>query len=196
MPEMSRFAQMMCRSAPWRLFAGRVVLPWALQGKELRGDVLEIGCGSGAMAAEILRQFPDVRLTATDYDHSMVEVARARLAPFGPRANVRQADATSLPFDDASFDAALSFIMLHHVVDWERALGELVRVVRPDGLLLGYDLMGDRGGQLLHGREHDVRLMRRAELLRRLDELPAGSVTVRPSFGGTVARFTAERRAS
>ena len=122
MPEMSRFAQVMCRSAPWRLFAGRVVLPWALQGKELHGDVLEIGCGSGAMAAEILRRFPDVRLTATDYDQSMVDVAAERLAPFGPRAEVRQADATSLPFDDASFDAALSFIMLHHVVDWERRL--------------------------------------------------------------------------
>jgi ubiquinone/menaquinone biosynthesis C-methylase UbiE len=193
MPEMSRFAQVMCRSAPWRLFAGRVVLPWALQRRELRGDVLEIGCGSGAMAAEILRRFPDVRLIATDYDQSMVDVATRSLAPFGPRAEAQQADATKLPFDDASFDAALSFIMLHHVVDWEQAFAELLRVLRPGGVLVGYDLMGDRGGQLLHGREHDVRLMRRAALERRLDDLPVQQVAIRPSFGGTVARFVAQR---
>lgn len=193
MPEMSRFAQAMCRSAPWRLFAGRVVLPWALQGNALRGDVLEIGCGSGAMAAEVLRRFPDVRLTATDYDQSMVGVARRRLAPFGPRADVRQADATALAFPDASFDSALSFIMLHHVVEWEKALAELVRVLRPGGALIGYDLMGDRGGQRLHGREHDVRLMRRAELETRLAELATKDVVVRPAFGGTAARFTVRR---
>ena len=192
---MSRFAQVMCRSAPWRFFAGRVVLPWAMQGTELHGDVLEIGCGSGAMAAEILRRFPEVRLTATDYDESMVEVAQRRLAPFGTRAEVRQADATALPFPDDSFDAALSFIMLHHVVDWEHALGELLRVLRPGGRVIGYDLMGDRGGQILHGREHDVRLMRRAELQRRLDEL-SGDGVIRPAFGGTVARFSMRRPAS
>jgi SAM-dependent methyltransferase len=196
MPEMSRFAQVMCRSAPWRLFAGRVVLPWALQGRALHGDVLEVGCGSGAMAAEILRRYPGVRLGATDYDQSMVNAASQRLAPFGPRAEVRQADATSLPFADASFDAALSFIMLHHVVDWEQALAELARVLRPGGVLVGYDLMGDRGGQLLHGREHDVRLMRRAELQRTLDALPSRRAVIRPSLGGTVARFLMERDAA
>lgn len=196
MPEMSRFAQVMCRSAPWRLFAGRVVLPWALQGEELQGHVLEVGCGSGAMAAAILSRFPDVRVTATDFDPSMVEVATRRLAPFGPRGDVRQADATTLPFADASFDAALSFIMLHHVVQWEQALVELVRVLRPGGALVGYDLLGDRGGQLMHGRERDVRLMRRAELQRRLDELPVADVAVTPTLGGTVARFVAHRAAA
>ena len=148
------------------------------------------------MAAEVLRRFPDVRLEATDYDQSMVDAAARRLAPFGPRAEVRQADATALPFPDASFDAALSFIMLHHVVHWEQALAELVRVLRPGGVLVGYDLMGDGGGQVLHGREHDVRLMRRAELRRRLDELPAQRAVIRPTLGGTVARFLVERSAA
>src|SRR3954463_15021260 len=45
MPTMSRFEATVCRSAPWRLFAGRVVLPWALQGVTPGGDVLEIGAG-------------------------------------------------------------------------------------------------------------------------------------------------------
>jgi ubiquinone/menaquinone biosynthesis C-methylase UbiE len=187
---MSRYAQLVCRSAPWRFVAGRFVLPWALQGTQLRGEVLEVGCGSGAMAAEVLRRFPDVRLTATDYDPSMVDVARRRLAPFGERAEVRQADATALPFPDASFDTALSFIMLHHVVRWEEALAELTRVLRPGGQVMGYDLLGDRGGHR-HGREHEVRLMRRAELDKVLGELTGERASITPSLGGVLARFRA-----
>jgi len=194
MPEMSRPAQLVCRSAPWRFFAGRVVLPWALQGAELRGDVLEIGCGSGAMAVEILRRCPPVRVMATDYDESMVSVARERLAPFGDRAEVRRADATDLPFANGTFDAALSFIMLHHVINWEQALGELVRVLRPGGRLIGYDLLGDRGGRFMHGNETDTRLMRQGELRQVLRDLPIEEPTVKPAFGGLVARFSLARK--
>jgi ubiquinone/menaquinone biosynthesis C-methylase UbiE len=183
----------MCRSAPWRFFAGRVVLSWALQGVELRGDVLEIGCGSGAMAAEVLRRFPNVRLTATDYDESMVGAARRRLSEFGARVEVRQADATALPFSDASFDAVLSFIMLHHVLQWEQALAETVRVLRAGGKLVGYDLLGDGAGRVLHGREHDTRLMRGAELRQVLDGLALDRAHAKPSFGGLVARFSARK---
>jgi len=200
---MSRSAQLFCRSAPWRLVAGRVVLPWALQGAKPQGDVLEIGCGSGAMAAEVLRRHPDVRMTATDYDESMVVAARARLSPFGGRAVVRQADATALPFEDASFDLVLSFVMLHHVVRWEAAVGELVRVLRPGGRVVGYDLFGDGGGRILHrpGHAHDhdhdhtneVRLMRRAELQTALADLPVEEAVIRPILGGTVARFRARK---
>jgi ubiquinone/menaquinone biosynthesis C-methylase UbiE len=145
MPEMSAFEQGFCRSAPWRWFARRFVLPWALQGEHLTGDVLEFGSGSGAMAAELLRRFPDVRLTATDYDDSMVEAARDALNEFGDRVDVRQADASQLPFPDESFDAVVSFIMLHHVIGWEKAVAEAVRVLRPGGRLIGFDLLANRG---------------------------------------------------
>lgn len=193
MPEMTRLAQLMCRSAPWRLFAGRVVLPWALQGHELDGAVLEIGCGSGAMAAETLRKYPDVHLTATDFDDSMVAVARRRLAEFGARAEVRQADATALPFPDGSFDVVQSFIMLHHVIQWEQAFAEMVRVLRPNGWIIGYDLLGDGAGRILNGREHDTRVMRQVELRRVLDELVEIRASIKPGFGGLVARFTAQK---
>ncbi len=190
---MSHVAQFTCRSAPWRFFAGHVVLPWALQGNELRGDVLEIGCGSGAMAAETLRRFPDVRLTATDFDESMVEVARRRLSDFGSRADVRQADATALPFPDGSFDAVLSFIMLHHVLQWEQAFVEAARMLRPGGRLIGYDLLADGAGGILHRREQNTRLMRHADLRGVLDGLGGVSAVTKPSFGGLVARFTAKK---
>src|SRR5436309_1748183 len=129
MAEMSRVAQLVCRSAPWRGIAGHVVLPWALQGRELHGDVLEIGCGSGAMAAAMLDRAPTIRVTATDFDTSMVDAATARLSGFGDRASVRRADATALPFADESFDTVVTFIMLHHVIEWETALREIARVL-------------------------------------------------------------------
>ena len=51
MPTMSRAEAAFCRGRPWRAFAGHAVLSWSLQGFEPHGDVLEIGAGSGAVAA-------------------------------------------------------------------------------------------------------------------------------------------------
>src|SRR5688500_7846379 len=138
---MSRFEATWWRSVPWRAFAQKVVLPWALQGTELSGHVLEIGGGSGAMAEQLLLRYPDLQLTVTDFDPEMVSTARERLAPFGDRVTVEEADATNLRFADARFDTVLSFIMLHHVIDWEQAFREALRVTRPGGLVVGYDLL-------------------------------------------------------
>ncbi len=194
MPAMSRFECVFCRGAGWRAFAGRVVLPWALQGERLDGEVLEIGGGSGAMAARLLASRPSVRMTVTDYDEAMVEASRTRLAGFADRAGVRQADATRLPFRDGRFDAVLSFIMLHHVIDWEAALAEAVRVLRPGGVLIGYDLVASRPARWLHQAEGaGHRLMTRAQLRDRLDDLPVETTTLRPGLAGLVVRFRARK---
>jgi ubiquinone/menaquinone biosynthesis C-methylase UbiE len=194
MPEMSPFEQRFCRSAPWRWFAGSIVLPWALQGQQMSGDVLEIGGGSGAMAAELVRLFPDVRLTATDYDDSMVEAARDRLREFGARVEVQQADATQLPFPDESFDAVVSFIMLHHVIDWEKAIAEAVRVLRPGGRLLGFDLLAGKAMRFLHRAEgSNERMMRWEELWQEVHDLPLLGVLNR-SPGGFTVRFDLQKR--
>ena len=193
MPEMSKVAQFLCRSAPWRAFAGHVVLPWAVQGNELRGAVLEIGCGSGAMAAEVLRRHPDVHVTATDFDQSMVDAAGRRLSEFGSRVEVRQADATALPFQDGTFDVVLSFIMLHHVLEWELAVAEMARVLRPNGNLIGYDLLDDGPGRIINGREKGTRFMRPVELRQVLDEMPDVTAVLKPAFGGLALRFTGHK---
>jgi tRNA A58 N-methylase Trm61 len=57
----------------------------------MNGDVLEIGAGSGAMAAELLARYDQPTLTVTDFDQEMVDAASARLAAFGDRVTVRQA---------------------------------------------------------------------------------------------------------
>jgi ubiquinone/menaquinone biosynthesis C-methylase UbiE len=118
---MSALEASFCRSAPWRLLARRV-LPWATQGSSLAGRVLEIGGGGGAMAEAVIEAHPRVSLTTTDTDPAMVRAARRLLA--GSAVETLEADATRLPFADESFDTVLSFLMLHHVIDWEQALAE------------------------------------------------------------------------
>jgi ubiquinone/menaquinone biosynthesis C-methylase UbiE len=193
-PEMSQFEQRFCRSAPWRWFARRIVVPWALQRDQLSGDVLEIGSGSGAMAAELLQSFPDTRLTATDYDASMVDVARERLSGFGDRVEVQHADARELPFPDESFDVVMSFIMLHHVMDWEKALAEAARVLRPGGRLLGFDLLANPPMHWLHQAERSThRMMRWEELQAEVRGLPFVGVLQR-SLASFTARFALHKR--
>src|SRR5947209_6301317 len=192
MPAMSRFEAAFCRSAPWRLFARRLVLPWALQGIRPRGRVLEVGAGSGAMAAELLAMFDDITMCVTDFDNNMVTAAAERLAPFADRVECRQADATALPFADDSFDTVLSWIMLHHTVEWENALAEAARVLRPGGNLASYDLLASRPFELLHQAESGAhRMIRRNELRPVLTGLPLDGVEIRVGRGGFVARFRA-----
>jgi ubiquinone/menaquinone biosynthesis C-methylase UbiE len=195
MPVMSRVEQAWCRSLPWRTFTRRVVFPWAIGDRELHGDVLELGSGSGAMAVELLDRYPTIRLTATDVDPAMRAAATQRLARYGDRARVQPADATDLPFEDASFDAVVSFIMLHHVIDWERALAEIARVLRPGGVLAGYDLVESPASRLTHRLDRSPHRIATIDDLRaRLDQLPFDNISVVPAVSRLVTRFRARRR--
>jgi SAM-dependent methyltransferase len=194
MPEMPAVARALTTSPPYRLIARRVLLPWVLQGEHPAGEGLEIGAGSGTLTAQLLTAFPSLRMVATDYDAAMVAVAQHTLAPFGDRASVRRADAADLPFDGGRFGFVLSAAMLHHVVAWEKALAEAVRVLRPGALLLGYDLLDTAPARLLHfGEGHDTRLLRPGQLEGELARLPAINIRVRPGIGKLVVRFAASK---
>lgn len=187
MPRMSALEASFCRSAPWRLLARRV-LPWATQGSSLAGRVLEIGGGGGAMAQAIIEAAPHVSLTTTDTDPAMVRAARRLLA--GSAVETLEADATRLPFADESFDTVLSFLMLHHVIDWEQALAEAARVLRPGGSFVGYDLLSSRAAAWVHRVDRSPhRLIDAKEVEPALREVGLAPLRVRFSFG--VVRFVA-----
>lgn len=106
----------------------------ALLGGELRGRgrCLEVGIGTGRIALPLARA--GLPMAGIDLSHPMLErlVAKAGGRPF-PLA---RADATRLPFRDAAFGAGLVAHVLHLIEAWEEAVAELVRVVRPGGVLL------------------------------------------------------------
>jgi SAM-dependent methyltransferase len=159
-------------------------------GEDLAGEVLEIGSGAGANAAVIAETQPQARVMATDLDPTMVTAARARLARYGTHATVAEADSTQLPFDDDHFDAAVSLLMLHHIIDWEAAIHELARVVRPGGRVVGYDLIATPGARVLHLADRSPhRLLSRSELRGSLIANEFDDVDVTPTLGGLAARF-------
>lgn len=192
MPVMSKVEAAFCRSAPWRGFTARVVMPWVLHGQELTGDVVEIGAGSGANTAVLARTQPAATITATDIDPAMVTATRRRVAHLWPRVTVEQADTTAMPFESHSFDAAVSLLMLHHVINWEAALGELARVLRPGGRLLGYDLTATRFARTIHLADRSPhRLLDPAQLRDGLSAAGFVAVDVTTGLAGLVARFRA-----
>jgi ubiquinone/menaquinone biosynthesis C-methylase UbiE len=191
MAVMSTVERWACCNPVWRRFTGRAVIPWVLAGQVLAGDVLELGTGAGANATALLQRFPTVRLTATDVDPAMLSAARARLATFGDRAGVQAADAATLEFPDASFDAVVSLLRLHHVGNWRVALGEAFRVLRPGGRLLGYDLTRAIVSARRHGHHDQARSPATVEELEDgLNGTGFSDCRVTTTLGGLVARFS------
>lgn len=92
--------------------------------------VLDLGTGVGAMAAELARLFPGIELTGVDV--SGAQLARARA--LHPVATYVQADATALPFPDASFDRVHMSWVLEHVSAPVGVLREIRRVLTPEGV--------------------------------------------------------------
>jgi ubiquinone/menaquinone biosynthesis C-methylase UbiE len=98
------------------------------------GDVLEIGGGTGA---NLSRYGLDVHsLTVTEPEQPMLRRLERHAQEQRPDARVLQAAAEDLPFEDGSFDTAVSTLVLCTVDDQPRALRELRRVLRPGGRLL------------------------------------------------------------
>ena len=106
------------------------------------GRVLDVGCGPGALTAELVRRLGPAAVTAVDPSEAFVAAARARQ----PGVDVRSASAEALPFEDDSFDAALASLVVHFMRDPVAGLREMARVTRPDGVVAAsvWDHAGDR----------------------------------------------------
>ena len=97
--------------------------------------VLETACGTGIVTERLVARLRNAgTVIATDLNEAMVEHARARLAKAG--VEWRQADATSLPFPDESFDAVVCQFGVMFFPDKLRGAREALRVLRPGGVFL------------------------------------------------------------
>jgi len=124
--------------------------------------VLDVGCGTGTHLA--LYAAAGCRVAGVDLNPDMVARAALRL---GPEAELSEADATGLPFEDDRFDLAIAMLMLHEMppVDRTAALGEMARIARrvmvidhhprPDGSLRGRAIrMVSTGIERIAGGDH------------------------------------------
>jgi ubiquinone/menaquinone biosynthesis C-methylase UbiE len=138
----------------------------------VEGRVLDVACGTGA-------NFPylpaDVDLVGVDLSPAMLERARKRAEKLGLDADLREADAVALPFDDDSFDSVISSLSTCTFPDPVGALCEMSRVCAPDGKILLFE----------HGRSSAGPIARVQDLLApahfersgcRWNQAPAGLV--------------------
>lgn len=100
-----------------------------------RGEVLEVGAGSGWTTQRILETFPQVELTALDKDLRVTKCLASLQRIYGRRLEVVCADVLDLPFDRHVFDIIIAVNALHHFDDVRGSLQQLLRVLRPGGLL-------------------------------------------------------------
>lgn len=120
--------------------------------------ILDIGCGTGAMAKD-LQQYGNV--IGCDLRHTALEYCRKRSL-----SELVQGDITNLPFQDHSFDLIVALDILEHVPDDAAALKELRRVLKPNGRLVvtvpAYQfLWGNHDLALGHVRRYTARELKR-----------------------------------
>lgn len=109
-------------------------------------DVLEVGCGTGALAERIRAAHPGAALLATDASARMVALVAERGIP----TRVMDAAAMDVPTD--SYDVVVAAWMLYHLPDLDAGLAEVRRVLRPGGSLVAVTL----------GEQHVAALRREA----------------------------------
>jgi SAM-dependent methyltransferase len=104
---------------------------------------LDVGCGPGALTAQLVVRLGADAVVAIDPSASFVAAARQRL----PEVDVRSGVAESLPFPDRSFDVVLAQLVVHFMTDPVAGLREMARVTRPGGIVAAsvWDHAGGRG---------------------------------------------------
>lgn len=101
-----------------------------------RGDkVLDVATGTGDLAFAI-RKAGARDVTGTDFSEEMIEAAKHKRSKHGNDVTFDVADALDLPFEDETFDACTVSFGLRNMVDYDAALREMRRVLRPGGLAI------------------------------------------------------------
>jgi SAM-dependent methyltransferase len=129
-------------------FMGRYSVPLAPQLADFAAvaagqRVLDVGCGPGALTAELVTRLGPDAVSAVDPSEPFVAAARTR----NPGVSVQRAAAEQLPFEDHAFDAALAQLVVHFMADPVMGLREMARVTREDGVVAAcvWDHAGGRG---------------------------------------------------
>lgn len=128
-------------------FMGRYSAPLAPMFADFGGvaagqAVLDVGCGPGALTAELVRRLGPDAVAAADPSEPFAAAARVRY----PGVDVRRSPAEDLPFRDGAFDATLAQLVVHFMTDPVAGLAEMARVTRAAGVVAAcvWDFAGER----------------------------------------------------
>lgn len=94
-------------------------------------NIIEIGCGPGALATSLHRWYPNAEITAIDRDSNFITYAKSS----APEINFLEGDAEKLPFCDCTFDITISNTVSEHI-ETSKFFGEQMRVLKPGGICL------------------------------------------------------------
>jgi ubiquinone/menaquinone biosynthesis C-methylase UbiE len=192
--------------------AGALPYDWLSHRAPWVAHILDVGCGPGVSALEMLRAGSD-RVVGLDLSAAMIARARRHRARGleGARLELLRGDALALPFADGTFDAVTGHSVLYLLPDRVRGLAEMHRVSRPGGtLVLLEPAAGDGARRILEiarGPHPSFavtvalwRLVSRAagqltaeELTAALEHAGFTQVRPEPAFGGLAHRVVATR---
>ncbi len=122
-------------------------------------QIVDLGCGAGRNAGELLRNYPDSRVTAIDHSALSVEKAAAynQKSIDAGRCTVRQGDVADLQLPDDSFDLATAFETVYFWPGLEKCFSQVAQVLRPGGYFLvcnesdGLDATGKKFETIIDG---------------------------------------------
>jgi ubiquinone/menaquinone biosynthesis C-methylase UbiE len=122
-------------------------------------QIVDLGCGSGKNAAELLKAYPAAHVTAVDYSPLSVETAAEvnREAVAAGRCTVRQGDVSALALPEETFDLATAFETVYFWPGLEKCFAQVSRILRPGGYFLicnesdGFDDTGRKFEKVIDG---------------------------------------------
>lgn len=124
----------------WSRSAGEVFLDWLAPAAGLRW--VDVGCGNGAFTELVVERCAPSAIDGIDPSEGQLKFARGRLDE--RQARFHRGDALELPFSNRDFDVAVMALVIFFVPDPAKGVAEMVRVVRPGGLVAAYawDMLG------------------------------------------------------
>jgi ubiquinone/menaquinone biosynthesis C-methylase UbiE len=136
--EEARDYDSMDHSAVNRVFVADFLAVWAGAG-----PILDVGTGTAQIPIELCRSAPTAQVVAIDLAEHMLAVGRenVRRAGLEQCLKLERIDAKAMPFPAASFAAVISNSIVHHIPEPQRVLAEMIRVLKPGGVLFVRDLL-------------------------------------------------------
>ena len=132
-----------------------------IQGVDIAGKhVLDIGCGSGAIAVLLVQKFGAAKVTGIDVETPVCDAARRRVAQAALKDEIDIVEVAPgpLPFEDATFDVVFSKDSIIHIPDKSALAAEAFRVLKPGGRFAASDWLTNHDGDLSPEMAHYVKM--------------------------------------